>query len=119
MNTSDINEHPLYNEILSINERVDAFLLLDAIEQEKGITSLMEDLGKIIHTQFLMDVYDICGEENFQILESSLEKGNEYYEHELSRLVPSHQEIFNLAREKIINPEKFCVLMQKILDMEE
>ena len=115
MKTSHESRDPLYNEKLSINSRIDTFLKLKTRHQNEEISVLMEDLDKLIHTQFLMDVWEIYGEETFKTITSSAKNGNDCYLETLSRLVPKHQEMFSASRSKVICCEKFQML-QKIND---
>lgn len=78
---------------------------LDEIPEEEKEEILLE-IAKTIHTQFLIDVYNVCGEENFKALEASIQMGNEFYETTLKHTVPNYEEIFQKSREKVLNSFK-------------
>ncbi len=68
---------------------------------EDDRTEILEEIAKTIHTQFLLDAYNVCGEENFKALEASVNMGNEFYETTLKHTIPNYEEIFQRAKEKV------------------
>ncbi len=61
------------------------------------------EISKTIQKQFLLDVYDILGEEKFGALQASAKMGDEFYATTLKHLLPSYEEVFLSSRMKIVN----------------
>ena len=55
-----------------------------------------------IQKQFLFDVYDILGEQQFEALQASAHMGEEFYATTLKHLVPNYEEVFHAARKKVV-----------------
>jgi hypothetical protein len=78
---------------------------LDHLPEEDRDEIIIE-LSKTIQKQFLLDVYDKVGEENFKALEASVGMGQDFYNTTLKHVVPNYQEIFNKSREKVVTAFK-------------
>lgn len=61
----------------------------------------LNEIGKTIQKQFLLDVYEALGDEKFDALEKSAQMGEEFYATTLKHLLPNYEEIFQGAREKV------------------
>lgn len=77
------------------------FRLGDLPDGEKQVALL--EVAKTIQKQFLLDVYDLIGEEKFEALQTSSHMGDDFYTTTLKHLVPSYEDIFLASRMKIIN----------------
>lgn len=63
---------------------------------------MLLEISKTIQKQFLLDVYDILGEEKFNALQASATMGDEFYTTTLKHLLPSYEEVFLASRMKIV-----------------
>jgi hypothetical protein len=59
------------------NQLVEDFNLNDLPEEEKE--EMLLEVSKTIQKQFLLDVYDLLGEEQFEALQASANMGDEFY----------------------------------------
>lgn len=59
-------------------------------------------VSKTIQKQFLLDVYDILGEEKFTALQTARNMGDEFYATTLKHLLPAYEEIFQASRMKVV-----------------
>ena len=60
------------------------------------------EVSKTIQKQFLLDVYDLLGEKQFDALQASATMGEEFYATTLKHLVPNYEEIFQASRQKVV-----------------
>lgn len=88
----------IYNKIVS------EFGLDHLPEEDRD--EIITELAKTIQKQFLLDVYDDIGEENFKALETSVSMGQDFYNTTLKHLVPNYEEIFTKSREKVVTAFK-------------
>ncbi len=78
---------------------------------EEDRQEVLLEVSKTIQKQFLLDIYDILGNEKFDALQASAGMGDEFYATTLKHLVPNYEEIFQSSRTKVVNtfnkePEK-------------
>ncbi len=85
-------------------ELVEEFNLKNLTPEDQE--EMLLEVAKTIHKQFLLDVYDILGEEKFQALQASVDMGEEFYTTTLKHLVPNYEELFQTARTKVVNAFK-------------
>lgn len=83
----------LYNQLIS-DFKLEA---LSPQEQEAALN----EIGKTIQKQFLMDVYEKLGEAQFDALEKSAQMGEDFYATTLKHLLPEYEEVFQASREKV------------------
>lgn len=81
------------------NQLVADFGLEGVPEAERE--DILLEVSKTIQKQFLLDIYDALGEENFDALQASANMGEEFYGTTLKHLVPNYEEMFQAAREKV------------------
>lgn len=62
---------------------------------------MLLEISKTIQKQFLLDVYDELGEEQFDALQASAQMGEEFYATTLKHLLPSYEDMFQAARLKV------------------
>lgn len=79
---------------------INDFNLKDLPGEDKD--EMLLEISKTIQKQFLLDVYDILGEEKFNALQASAAMGDEFYATTLKHLLPSYEEVFVAARMKIV-----------------
>lgn len=84
----------LYNRLVS------DFNLTNLSDKDKE--EMLLEISKTIQKQFLLDIYDLLGNEKFQALQASANMGEEFYATTLKHLVPSYEEIFQTSRMKIV-----------------
>jgi hypothetical protein len=77
------------------------FNLSQLPEEDRG--EVLLGIVKTIQKQFLCDIYDILGKEKFDALFASISMGEEFYATTLKHLVPSYEEVFVLARMKVLD----------------
>lgn len=73
---------------------------------EEDRDEIITELAKTIQKQFLLDVYDDVGEDNFKALETSVSMGQDFYNTTLKHIVPNYEEIFTKSREKVVTAFK-------------
>ncbi len=78
---------------------------LDGFSKEEGVDMLLE-IAKTIQKQFLIDVYELLGDEKFAALQASVEMGEEFYMTTLKHVLPNYEEVFLAAKEKIVESFK-------------
>ncbi len=83
----------LYNQLVEDFE-------LEKLSEEDREAALFE-ITKTVQKQFLLDVYDVLGDEKFAALKTSTDMGEEFYATTLKHLVPNYEELFQIAREKV------------------
>jgi hypothetical protein len=89
-----MNFQELYNQL------VQDFNLKDLPEEDRE--DMLLEVSKTIQKQFLFDVYDLLGEEQFNALQASANMGEEFYATTLKHLVPQYEELFQEARIKVV-----------------
>jgi hypothetical protein len=88
----------LYNQLIT------DFELTDLPEEEKK--EMLLHISKTIQKQFLLDIYDLLGKENFDALQASANMGGEFYATTLKHLAPNYEEIFQNSRIKVVTAFK-------------
>ena len=88
----------LYNQLVS------DFGLQDLPEKDRE--EMLLEISKTIQKQFLLDVYDVLGDEKFGALQASVAMGEGFYATTLKHLVPDYEELFQKAREKVVSTFK-------------
>lgn len=78
---------------------------LENLSPEDQASALLT-LAKTIQKQFLLDIFEILGEEKFKALEASINMGEAFYDTTLKHLIPNYEEVFLESRNKIINSFK-------------
>lgn len=86
------------------NQLVKDFELQDLGEQDKE--EMLLAVAKTIQKQFLLDIYDVLGEEKFGALQASVNMGPEFYATTLKHLVPNYEEIFQETHKKVVSSFK-------------
>jgi biotin synthase-like enzyme len=81
------------------NQLVADFGLETLPEEERDET--LAEIAKTIQKQFLLDVYEAIGDDNFDALQASANMGEDFYNTTLKHLVPNYEEMFQAAREKV------------------
>lgn len=76
------------------------FNLKDLPQEDQN--EMLLEVAKTIQKQFLLDVYDVLGEEQFATLQASVDMGEEFYTTTLKHLVPNYEELFQKARLKVV-----------------
>jgi hypothetical protein len=89
-----MNFQELYNQLVT------DFNLKDLTEEDRE--DILFEVSKTIQKQFLLDVYDIIGEKQFEALQASATMGEEFYATTLKHLVPNYEEIFQASRQKVV-----------------
>lgn len=89
-----MNEKEIYESL--IND----FDLRSLPEEDKE--DMLLEVAKTIHKQFLLDVYDEIGEEQFDALQASASMGEEFYKTTIKHLVPNYEHLFNEAKNKVV-----------------
>lgn len=79
---------------------VEDFKLTDLPEEDRE--DILLEVSKTIQKQFLFDVYDLIGEEQFAALQASASMGEEFYGTTLKHLLPNYEEVFQEARKKVV-----------------
>lgn len=82
------------------NQLVTDFNLTNLSDEDKK--DMLLEVSKTIQKQFLLDIYDILGDEKFEALQASANMGDEFYATTLKHLVPSYEEVFLASRMKIV-----------------
>lgn len=67
---------------------------------------MLLEVAKTIQKQFLLDIYDVLGDEQFKVLEASVDMGEEFYTTTLKHLVPNFEELFQTSRMKVVTAFK-------------
>lgn len=90
-----MNNEELYKQLIT------EFKLENLSPEDQEMALLT--LAKTIQKQFLLDIFEILGEEKFKALEASINMGETFYDTTLKHLVPNYEEIFLESRNKIID----------------
>lgn len=93
-----MNNEELYKQLIT-DFKLEA---LSPEDQEQALLTL----AKTIQKQFLLDIFEILGEEKFKALEASINMGETFYDTTLKHLVPNYEEVFLESRNKIIDSFK-------------
>ena len=91
LNTMNLTE--LYNQM------IEDFDLKNLPQEQKD--EMLTEIAKTIQKQFLLDVYDLLGDEKFAALQASANMGEEFYTTTLKHLVPNYEELFQESVGKI------------------
>ena len=86
------------------NQLIEDFNLKDLPEPDRE--EMLVEVAKTIQKQFLLDVYDALGEEQFKTLEASIDMGEEFYNTTLKHLLPNYEEVFRGAKTKVVTAFK-------------
>lgn len=78
---------------------IEDFELTGLSEEEQG--TMLFEIGKTIQKQFLLDVYELLGDEKFDALQASANMGEDFYGTTLKHLVPNYEELFQAAIKKV------------------
>ena len=89
-----MNEKEIYESL--IND----FDLKSLSDEDKE--DMLLEVAKTIHKQFLLDVYDEIGEEQFDALQASASMGEEFYKTTIKHIVPNYEQLFNEAKIKVV-----------------
>jgi hypothetical protein len=89
-----MNFEELYKQL------VNDFNLKELPEEDRE--DMLLEISKAIQKQFLFDVYDILGEQQFDALQASAQMGEEFYATTLKHLLPSYEEVFQGSRKKVV-----------------
>ena len=81
------------------NQLVEDFELKELPEEDRE--AMLLEISKTMQKQFLLDVYELLGDEKFDALQASANMGEEFYATTLKHLVPNYEELFQAAREKV------------------
>ena len=84
----------LYNQLIS------DFNLKDLPEEDRE--EMLTEVSKTIQKQFLFDVYDLIGDDQFNALQASANMGVDFYGTTLKHLVPNYEEVFQASRQKVV-----------------
>lgn len=88
---------------------------LENLSPEDQETALLT-LAKTIQKQFLLDIFEILGEEKFKALEASISMGETFYDTTLKHLLPNYEEVFLESRNKIIDSFKKQEQSQNVIN---
>ena len=89
-----MNFQELYNQLIA------DFNLQDLQDEDRE--EILFEISKTIQKQFLLDVYDLLGDKDFDALQASANMGEEFYATTLKHLVPNYEEIFQASRVKVV-----------------
>lgn len=89
-----MNFQELYNQLIT------DFNLQDLQEEDRE--EILFEISKTLQKQFLLDVYDLLGDKDFDALQASANMGEEFYATTLKHLVPNYEEIFQASRVKVV-----------------
>jgi hypothetical protein len=81
------------------NQMIEDFDLKGLPDDQKE--QMITEIAKTMQKQFLLDVYELLGDEKFNALQASANMGEEFYTTTLKHLVPNYEELFQGAREKV------------------
>lgn len=81
---------------------------LGGLDEQEALDAL-ESVAITVHKQFLLDIYDAVGEENFNAIKTSIKLGPALYMTTLKHLVPGYLDIYQKSQEKIFSKLKDTV----------
>lgn len=84
----------------SFNNLIEEFELQGIRREDQE--DILLSLAQAVHTQFLLDVQEIIGNENFAAIEQSLAMGEAFYETTLKHVLPNYDDVFQAARKKVV-----------------
>lgn len=93
-----MNEETIYKNLIA------EWDLTDVADEDKD--EILSEIAKTVYTQFLIDVFNICGEEKFKAIESSFDMGEEFYNTTLKHILPNYDEVFQKAKAKVLKTYK-------------
>ena len=73
---------------------------------ENDTLDALESVAITVHKQFLLDLYDVVGEENFNAIKTSVKLGPALYITTLKHLIPNYLEIYEKSQNKIFSKLK-------------
>lgn len=73
---------------------------LDHLSEADQI-DFLDKIGNSIQKQFLLDVYDVIGEEKFNAIEKSSEMGQDFYFTTIKHIVPNYDKLFLESARKV------------------
>ncbi len=73
---------------------------------EGEAVEVLESVAVTVHKQFLLDIYDVVGEENWNAIKTSIKLGPALYMTTLKHLAPNHLEIYEKSKNKIFSKLK-------------
>lgn len=88
-----MNEKEIYDDLVT------SFNLKGLSEEDRE--EMLFEVAKTIHKQFLLDVYDVIGEKQFDALQASAAMGEEFYKTTIKHLVPNYETLFIEAKKKV------------------
>lgn len=81
---------------------------LGGLKDEDALEAL-ESVAVTVHKQFLLDLYDVVGEENFNAIKTSIKLGPALYMTTLKHLAPNYLDVYQKAQDKIFSKLKESV----------
>ena len=78
---------------------------LTSLKEEESLEAL-ESVAITVHKQFLLDIYDVVGEENFNAIKTSIKLGPALYVTTLKHLVPNYLDMYQKSQDKIFTKLK-------------
>ena len=92
-------------DFTTLYEQLPKDFMLDELGVEQKEEALLL-VAKTIQKQFLLDMYDVLGDEKFEALIASIRMGDDFYKTTLKHLVPSYEEVFLASRMKVVQAFK-------------
>jgi hypothetical protein len=89
-----MNEQDIYSEL------VKDFNLKDLPEEDRE--EMLFSVAETIHKQFLLDLYDVVGEKNFDAIQASANMGEDFYKTTIKHMAPNYETIFLEAKKKVV-----------------
>lgn len=81
---------------------------LENLSESEAVDALTS-VSVTVHKQFLLDLYDVVGEENFSAIKTSIKLGPALYMTTLKHLAPNYLDIYTKSQEKIFSKLKETV----------
>jgi hypothetical protein len=78
---------------------------LSGLEKADALDAL-ESVAITVHKQFLLDIYDVVGEENWNAIKTSIKLGPALYMTTLKHLAPNYLDIYAKSQAKIFGKLK-------------
>lgn len=82
-----------------------ALLGIEDLSKKDQIHALTE-VAKAVHNQFLLDMYDVVGEDNFNAIKTSIKLGPALYVTTLKHILPGYLAIYDAAKQKVFEKLK-------------
>lgn len=86
------------------NQLIEDFSLQNLANEDRE--EVLLNVSKTIQKQFLLDIYDLLGQEKFDALQASANMGEEFYATTLKHLMPNYEEVFQSSRMKVVESFK-------------